>query len=125
MAGILIVEDNSVIRTMLTTGIKGFGIKAPIIEARTIAQARIILLTLKPDVIILDLRLPGEPGQNLIRHVREELNQPTTPIIVASAWHDAKDRVMQMGATMFMPKPIDIAELLTAVQRYSTAVPGL
>ena len=120
MAGILIVEDNSTIRMMLTAGIKGMGIKTPITEARTIAQARISLQTITPDVIILDLRLPGEPGQNLIRHVRDELNQPETPIIVASAWHDAKEMVMGLGATLFMPKPLDIVELLRAVQRFST-----
>jgi twitching motility two-component system response regulator PilH len=121
MAGVLIVEDNSTIRMMVTTGIKGLGLNTPIIEARTIAHARIQLQSHKPDVIILDLRLPGEPGQNLIRHVREELGQTDTPIIVASAWHDAKDRVLQMGATIFMPKPLDIVELLRTVQRYSTS----
>ena len=43
MAGILIVEDNSTIRMLLTAGIKGMGITTPITEARTIAQARTCL----------------------------------------------------------------------------------
>jgi len=118
VAGILIVEDNSTIRMMIATGIKGLGIKSPILEARTIAQARNCLQAITPDVIILDLRLPGEPGQNLITHVRQEL-KTETPIIVTSAWHDAKDLVLDMGATMFLPKPLDIVELLRAVHRFS------
>lgn len=119
MAGILIVEDNSTIRMMLTTSIKGMGLKAPVFEARTLQQARTHLQTMTPSVIILDLRLPGEPGQNLIRYVREEL-QTEIPIIVASAWHDARETVLEMGATMFLPKPIDIVELLRAVHRFSS-----
>ena len=121
MAGILIVEDNSTIRMLLTAGIKGMGITTPITEARTIAQARTCLQTITPDVIILDLRLPGEPGQNLIHHVREELGQADTPIIVASAWLDGEQLVMEMGATLFLPKPIDIVALLRAVQRFTTS----
>ena len=79
----------------------------------------------RPDLIILDLMLPGEDGLSLARRVRAESD---VPIIMISARGDEVDRILglELGADDYLPKPFNPRELLArirAVLRRHQAVP--
>ena len=70
----------------------------------------------KPDLILLDLGLPGMPGQEVCRQLKLEL--PAVPIIVLSAKSDVWDKVLllELGATDYVTKPFSPRELLARVR---------
>ncbi|MCU0514478.1 MAG: response regulator [Anaerolineae bacterium] len=116
MAGILVVEDNNTIRMMYVAALQGLGLT--VLEARTVDQAKSLLAApAAPALVLLDLRLPGEPGQTLIPYIRQELNRPDTVIIVASAAADLEPEVLALGANLFIRKPLDMPALLQHIQR--------
>ncbi len=68
-----------------------------------------------PDLIILDLKLPGEDGFQVCQHIREF---STVPIIMLTALGDEQDKVrgLQMGADDYVTKPFSAQELLARVE---------
>ncbi|MGE5505213.1 MAG: sigma-54-dependent transcriptional regulator [Actinomycetota bacterium] len=69
------------------------------------------------DVVISDIRLPGEDGMALLADIKAR--RPTLPVIMITAFHDFETTVaaMQGGAIDYVPKPIDLDELDAAVER--------
>ncbi|MDR0434161.1 MAG: response regulator [Gracilibacteraceae bacterium] len=72
----------------------------------------------KYDIIILDLRLPGQNGLVVARQLRSRAETANTPIIVTSAFVDQanKMKAYQAGANYFLSKPVDLTELLFIVR---------
>jgi len=68
-----------------------------------------------PDLIILDLMLPGEDGLSLARSIRQ---QETTPIIILSARGEEMDRIigLEVGADDYLAKPFNPRELLARIR---------
>ncbi len=113
---VLIVEDDPVARLGLVDGIKNAGFD--VVEADTAAKARSAFSDFEPDVVILDLGLPDDSGQNLAREFRAE----TDPgIIVVTARDDRIDRLvcLELGADAFHTKPIDNRELIIQIRNLS------
>ncbi len=71
-----------------------------------------------PDVVILDVMLPGRSGFEILRDIREDPATAATPVMVLTAKGQARDRDMAraLGATLFMTKPFSNAEILSAVR---------
>jgi CheY-like chemotaxis protein len=117
MKNVLIVEDNNTIRMMYSAGLAGMGLN--VVQAKTVEQAKEQIKKTNPQVIVLDLRLPGEWGHTLIPYVRNELQRDDIPIIVASAQSTMEEEVLALGANHFVPKPIDFAVMLGLIQQYT------
>lgn len=71
-----------------------------------------------PDLIILDVMLPGRSGYDILRDLREDGATADVPVMMLTARGQAKDREMalSLGATQFMTKPFSNAEILGAVR---------
>lgn len=71
--------------------------------------------TLKPDLIILDVMLPGLDGFEVCRILRQETN---TPVLMLTARDDEIDRVvgLEVGADDYLPKPFSMRELIARVK---------
>ena len=72
----------------------------------------------RPDLIILDLRLPGIKGTEICRQLRKTSRTEATPIIMLSACTEEIDRVvsLEVGADDYVTKPFSLRELLLRIQ---------
>lgn len=110
---ILVVEDDTNIRTLVATILESSGYQVLIAESCSVAKT--LYSSYMPDLIVLDLGLPDMDGMNLLDHVRKDSR---TPIIVLSARTDEKDKVaaLDRGANDYVTKPFGSAELLARVR---------
>jgi DNA-binding response OmpR family regulator len=114
MAKVLIVEDDEVIASGMAQHLSGAGF-----DPVTVGRGEVGLARLRyeaPDVLVLDLMLPGLDGWSLIESARAE--GIGTPIIVVSARGTEHDRVhaLQIGADDYLVKPFSMKELVARVQ---------
>ena len=110
MSHILIVEDEPVIRGALRKLLERHD--HSVTEADSVEQARDNNLN-QFDLIISDLRLPGEPGTTLIEIAG------STPVLIMTSYASLRSAVdaMRQGAVDYIPKPFDHDEMLIAVDR--------
>lgn len=73
----------------------------------------------KPDLIVLDLGLPGGDGFTVMQRLKSNVELMLTPIIVVSARDPMinEHRALEAGAEVFLQKPVDNEEFLSAVER--------
>ena len=70
-----------------------------------------------PDLILLDMKMPGMNGWEFARVFRERYNH-LTPIVVLTAAEDARKRAAEVGADGYLGKPFDIDDLVRIVERH-------
>ncbi|MGV9671814.1 response regulator transcription factor [Gordonia sp. NPDC003504] len=109
MAQVLLVEDDSAIRTALTRGLTDLGHVMNPVASGVAAIAE--LGTARPDVVVLDLGLPDMDGANVLavtRAMHDDL-----PVIVATARDDERDiiRLLDAGADDYLVKPFSAAQM--------------
>ncbi|MBW2209408.1 MAG: response regulator, partial [Deltaproteobacteria bacterium] len=110
---ILVVDDDPGIRRLLTRYLTEQGYQtAAVGDGKDMDQW---LQDNQPDLIILDLMLPGEDGLSLTRKIRTTGN---TPIIMLTARGEEVDRIvgLEMGADDYLPKPFNPRELLARIR---------
>ncbi|AKS45744.1 Response regulator receiver domain-containing protein [Octadecabacter temperatus] len=75
-----------------------------------------------PDLIILDVMLPGRSGYDILRDLKAQETTADVPVMMLTARGQAKDREMaiDLGATRFMTKPFSNAEVLESVRALVT-----
>src|SRR5687767_2367094 len=111
MRTILVVEDYDDVRRMLKVLLESE--KFRVLEAANGAEALEIIKDQRPDVILMDLALPGFDGFETIRRIRKIDGFQNTPIIVLTAYtgQSIYATALRAGANYFMAKPIDFDEL--------------
>ena len=117
LARILIVEDDATIRTILEMALLGAGFKELKSVARGdegLAEAR----RMKPDLVLLDLMLPGLDGFTIARRIRETPELAATRIIMLTARTQNEDivRGLTCGVDDYVTKPFDRLVLLARVR---------
>jgi DNA-binding response OmpR family regulator len=120
---LLVVEDDAHIRLGLCDALRGEGYE--VTECRDGLQAGPLLRQRKPDLVILDIMLPGKSGFDLCREMRVEKNR--TPVLMLSAKGQEIDKVvgLELGADDYVTKPFSLRELLARVQALlRRAAPG-
>jgi DNA-binding response OmpR family regulator len=112
-ARLLVVDDDPSVRAMMREYLQTHAFEVS--EAGSGAQMRERIEAELPDVVLLDIRLPGEDGLSLARYLRERYD---VGIIMVSASGDVIDRVvgLELGADDYVAKPFDPRELLARVK---------
>ncbi|QFT08479.1 nitrogen regulation protein NR(I) [Vibrio sp. THAF190c] len=110
-----VVDDDSSIRWVVEKTLSSADIKC-----ETFADAESVLMALEreiPDVLVSDIRMPGIDGIELLNQVQQR--SPDLPVIIMTAHSDldAAVNAYQKGAFEYLPKPFDIDETLTLVER--------
>lgn len=110
---ILIVDDDREIRSLLAEYLESNGLRT--LSATDGASMRKTLTTAQPDLIVLDLNLPGDDGLALCRELRANSR---LPVIMLTARSAPIDRIvgLEMGADDYLAKPFEPRELLARIR---------
>lgn len=114
MQKILIIEDESNIRALLSFNLTNNNYK--VIEAEDGLQGLEMSIKEKPDLILLDLMLPGKNGLDICKELRDRGSK--VPIIILTAKKEDIDKVMglEFGADDYMTKPFSVHELMARIK---------
>lgn len=109
MPNILIIDDDAHINDIVSKALRSEGYSVS--SAYSGTEALLLLSQSKPDLILLDLMLPGLSGEELLPQIRD------IPVIVVSAKADVTDKVglLMGGACDYITKPFDMKELLARI----------
>ena len=113
---ILVVDDEKDIVDLVSYNLEKEGFK--VLKAYDGEGALQLVKTKTPDLVILDLMLPGMQGMEVCRKIRENPRSASLPIIMLTAKGDEVDRVvgLEMGADDYVAKPFSVRELSARVR---------
>lgn len=113
---ILVIDDDPAILELMQLIFEDAGY---CVETADAASGVISLLEDNlPHIIVLDLRLSGRNGSDMVRQIKEQERTRHIPLLVCSASPAAKQQALAAGADDFLAKPFEIEELLAKVDRY-------
>lgn len=110
------VEDDISIRELMVYGLRATGF-----EARGFANGESFFAALKtahPDLVLLDIMLPGESGMTILKRLRSSAATKVLPVIMVSARGSEYDKVagLESGADDYLAKPFGMMELVSRVK---------
>ncbi len=114
---ILIVDDEPAITQLVARAIGLAHPEFEIIEAHDGFRAGTLIATAKPDVVILDLRMPGMDGYEVCRMIKAQEASKGTEVIAMTAYPSPENqkRILECGARVMIPKPLDMDQLLSEI----------
>jgi|ERR671919_1160820 CheY-like chemotaxis protein len=113
MKTILICEDDFALRELMRAAV---GPTYRIVEASDGNDALELVRSVDPDLVILDLMLPGRSGAEVLAALREDPRTASTPVVVVTAWTHIDEDMLAAGASRFVRKPFDPDELRNTVE---------
>ena len=118
---VLCVEDNSTNMLLVSRVVEAEGHQ--LVRAEDSTSALEALKQYTPDIILMDVNLPGMNGLDLSRHIRTELQLTEVPIIAVTAnvLVGDKERTLEAGCNDYLPKPLDIRRLREIMREYLPA----
>lgn len=113
-ARILVVDDDDEIRAMLDSTLRFSGFE--VIQASTGADAIAALATTPPDVVVLDVMMPGVDGFEVVQLIRRR--DATLPVLFLSARDAVEDRVrgLRLGGDDYVTKPFSAVEVIARIE---------
>jgi two-component system cell cycle response regulator DivK len=117
MAKILVVEDDPWSQRIVCELLEMRG--HDVIAADNVANAR-TQLAQHPEIVVLDIHIPGGGGETLLREIRASDDTATLPVIAltASAMIGDRERFISQGFTAYLSKPIDVKAFGPTVEYY-------
>jgi two-component system cell cycle response regulator DivK len=117
MKRILIADDKATSRELVRTVLENSGYE--VVEASDGLEALRNARAWKPDLVILDLHMPGMDGFGVVREIRLDEELAGTPVmaLTASAMQGDRERAIAAGFTGYMAKPIQLNVLRSEVER--------
>ncbi|MEZ5393816.1 MAG: response regulator transcription factor [Bryobacterales bacterium] len=124
MTTIAVIEDDADLHELLLHTLRQNGYEA--VGSRTGEGALRFLRAVKPDLILLDILLPGQDGIEICRQVRSEPALKNVPVVFLTALGDETDRVLglEIGGNDYVVKPFSLRELLARIKIHLRAEAG-
>ena len=114
----LVVEDHVDSARLLVAALEPFGVR--VVTSHSVEDARQIMSTITPDIVICDLHLPGESGIDFIRWLRSRPREHggQIPAIAVTSFYErfGVRETRAAGFDMFVRKPLDPMEIVHAVE---------
>ncbi|HZU20393.1 MAG TPA: response regulator [Gaiellaceae bacterium] len=116
MAKVLVVDDEPPLRELMRATLEP---EHEVTEAADADEAVAACLSTRPDLVLLDVMLPGASGIDVLRRIRDDDATARTGVVIVSAWDAEADRrrAADEGADAFVGKPFLPEDLLAAVER--------
>ena len=114
MKKILLVDDEESIHILYREELEELGYSVH--SAMSGEEALKILPTLNPDLVILDIQMPGMNGIDVLRRIKER--DPKLPVILSSAYQEFKQNLSSWASDDFIVKSADMRELIDSVRRH-------
>ena len=117
MEKVLIVDDNRASRDLIRAILKH--VRCNIVEASHGQQALDLIQQERPDLILLDIDMPGLDGLTVVKRIRENTSLEGLPVVAVTAFAMEGDRekAMAAGFTAYLTKPVRAAALRLQVQQ--------
>ena len=112
-ATILVCDDDPSLRELVRAVL---GPRYRFVEAADGAEALSLAREDRPDLIVLDVMLPGRSGIEVLEELRSDVDLTMIPVVVITAWSHAELEAQVAGADRFVSKPFDPDELSSAVE---------
>jgi CheY-like chemotaxis protein len=120
---ILVVEDQDSIRRMIEALVQARGYQVTAVSSG--AKAIDVAMTDAPDIVLLDLNLPGQyDGFDVCQRLRSDPTTRTVPVVIISAMDDdeSRSRATAAGATAYYTKPFSPIALLKEIDRLKSLI---
>lgn len=117
MSTALVVEDSLTDMVVLTSCLQQGGLT--VLTAKSGEEALAKISSYKPDVIILDVVLPGRSGFEICRDLKAEAGTSKIPVVICSTKGSEMDKFwgLKQGADAYLAKPVDQEQLLRTVNQ--------
>jgi two-component system response regulator RegA len=117
---ILVVDDDEIFRKRMSRALSERGLEVR--SAANVDEALALAANEPPELAVVDLRMPGRSGLELVRALKEL--DPATRVLVLTGYGSIATAVdaMRLGATNYLPKPADADDVLSAL--FPEGVPG-
>ena len=114
MPTVLVVDDEELVTRSVAAYLEADGVRA--VVAGDAREAERLWRETRPDAVVLDVRLPGASGLDLLRRMR--LDADRTPVVLLSGLDTVDDRIigLELGADDYLTKPYSLRELLSRIK---------
>ena len=115
---VLIVEDNELNMKLFHDLLEAHGYQT--LEARNGPEAAALVARHRPDLILMDIQLPGVSGLQITRELKDNPDYASIPVIAVTAFamKGDEERIRAGGCEDYISKPISVAGFLEKVKRY-------
>ncbi len=117
MSTVLVVEDSLTDMDVMTSYLQQAGLS--VVTAKSGEEAQEKLHLHKPNLIILDVVLPGQSGFELCREIKTDPDTSQIPVVICSTKDTDVDKMWanMLGADAYLPKPVEQTELLRTIRQ--------
>ena len=124
MSKILIIEDEIALRSALSIKLKKEGFE--VLEAQNGQEGLDLAVTQKPDLVLLDIIMPGMNGLDVLKDMKSNAGLVNVPVIVLTNLPEesAKEKVKELGGTEYLVKSnMPLEELVAKIKTYLATPP--
>jgi CheY-like chemotaxis protein len=118
---VLICDNEEILRALIRATLESEPYE--LLEARDGDEALRVARQAQPDVVVLDMMMPGRSGLDVLAELRADDDLASTPVLMLTARARSSDReaALAAGADVFLPKPFSPAALMAAVEELVAA----
>lgn len=117
MSTVLLVEDSATQIEIMSRYLQQLGFS--VVIAKSCEEAQVKLKLQKPNLIILDVILPGQSGFELCREIKTDPDTSQIPVVICSTKDTDVDKLWgsMLGADAYLPKPVEANELVRTIRQ--------
>ncbi|SRR6266487_5880 len=120
LATVLICEDEPALRELIRISLDG---QYEFAEAEDGTECMNVARRVRPDLIVLDVMLPGLTGIDVLRELNRDPELANIPVIVLTAQPTSREDALRAGASLVMDKPFHVDDISTAVKEVLASSP--
>lgn len=118
MSTVLVVEDSLTDTEVLTRYLKQAGLL--VVSVQSGEEAQVSLQSQKPDLVILDVILPGQSGFEICHGLKTNEDTKLIPVVICSSKVSEVDKLWgsMLGADAYLAKPVDLQKLMQIIHQF-------